>query len=253
MIVNDPFVTPFVERQLSLSGAKAPEGRFPAYMRVDFRAGKSNDVQFTFGSGIYADDKQKIIKLNIPAFSFAVLAKQAEEVGSKDPGFEYRGLKINGIRPRKPGDDSKGIPTGWDGTVFIGKDSQGVCYICAMSKNVNKIKIPFAPDPKFVSMVDVRTNEPASLADVSLDFSAGWARTVMPIVSQLLVNHPYDFRTKDGGGDNGKFAGKNGNGGWQDRPSGGQQGQQRQQQAPANDMAFLDMGNGNSFDDDVMM
>lgn len=264
-VIRDKLLTPFIERQLSLTGAKAPEGRFPCYMKVEFKEKNNNRITLHFGSGIYGEDqRQKTISLDVPAYTFGVLCQQARQIATQPPGFEFRGHKINGIRQKRPGDQTKGPATGWDGTVFIGKDSQGVCYICAMAKGVNKIKTPFLPDAQFVSMVDVRTNEPASPADVSCDYSFAWGQTLEPIVGHLLVNHPFDFRAE------GKYAEKNQGGGWKDRNGGGgyqnnngggQGGYQRQQQnnhqqGGGDDMSFLDTGTsggGDSFDNDIPM
>lgn len=249
-IKRDKLLTPFVERNLRLTGSRLPNAKFDSFLAVEFKENNDNKITLFAASGQYNEDnKQKSANLHLEAYSFALLCKQAEKISSQAPGFEFRGIKVNGVRKKRPGDDTKGPAHGWDGTVFIGKDQEGVCYICVMNTTVGKLKFPFRPS-NWSSLVNVRTNEPASAADVSCDYAEAWSAMLLPIVATLLVNHPYDWqagREKPNGGGWGGNGGQGG-GGWN---KGGQGG--GQQKAP--DMSFLDApaGGGDSFDSDIPM
>lgn len=191
---RDRLLTPFIERNLQLKGNRLPDARYDPSLSVEFEEENDNKITLIAWSGLPGEDgRQTPIKLNVEAYSFALLAKQAEKVSGIAPGTEFRGIKINGVRKKKPGDDSKGLSMGVDGTVFIGKDQQEVCYICIMARGVPKLKFPFRPS-NWSEMVDVRTMEPAPLSLVSQDYAEAWSAMVLPIATSLLIAHPYDWK-----------------------------------------------------------
>lgn len=237
---RDRLLTPFIERNLALKGQKLPEARYEPSLTIEFEEENDNKVTFLAWSGLPGEDgRQTPLKLNVEAYSFAVLARQAEKVSGIAAGTEFRGIKVNGVRKKKPGDDSKGLSMGWDGTIFIGKDAQEVCYICLMAKGVPKLKFPFRPS-NWSQMVDVRTNEPAPLSLVSQDYAEAWAAIVLPIATALLIQHPYDWKAaKEDRSERGTGNSSGGNDqSWKNKPK---------PAAPAANDGF----DGNGFDDDI--
>lgn len=244
---RDRLLTPFIERNLQLQGNKLPEAKYPPSFAVEFREENDNKISIICWSGLPGEDgRQTPIQLHMEAYSFAVLAKQAEKASTLATGTEFRGIKVNGVRKKRPGDENKGPGMGWDGTIFVGKDQQDCCYVCVMTKGQPKLKFIFKPS-NWSTMVDVRTNEPAALSLVSQDYAEAWAAIVLPIASQLLINHPYDWKAareaRDGGSQ------QQSNDSWKDKP--------RNQSAPKprvdDDMAFLGApaGGTDSFDEDI--
>lgn len=237
---RDRLLTPFIERNLQLRGQQLPEARYEPTLSVEFEEENDNKVTLIAWSGLPGEDgRQTPIKLNVEAYSFALLGKQAEKVSGIAAGTEFRGIKINGVRKKKQGDTSKGLSMGVDGTVFIGKDQQEVCYICIMVRGMPKLKFPFRPS-NWSEMVDVRTMEPAPLSLVSQDYAEAWAAIVLPIATSLLIKYPYDWKAakedRDARG-TGNDSGRNNND-WKNKPK----------PAP---QAANDGFDGGGFDDDI--
>lgn len=192
---RDRLLTPFVERNLQLQGNKLPDAKYPPSFQFEFDPEGDNKIGVTVWSGVPGEDgRQAPIRCSLEAYALSCLANYAEKAPAMAEGTESRGVKVNGIRKKRPGDESKLPSKGWDATLFVGKDQQGVCYLSVMAKGHPKLKFPFKPS-MWTESVNVRTGEPATPAEVSADYAEAWARIIMPIAMHLLCNHPYDWKS----------------------------------------------------------
>lgn len=224
---RDKLLTPFVERLLQLQGNRLPEGKRDPSLGFEFdpEGTGANKVSMIVWPGATGEDgRQTPIRMHLEPFALSCLANYAAKAPAMESGTESLGIKVKGPRKKRPGDETRGPAMGWDGTVFVGKDQQGVCYICVMAKGMPKLKFPFRPS-NWTDMVNVRTNEPATPADISMDYAEAWSGILLPIAAQLLVNHPYDWKAnapqRDSGGGGGYQRGGGGN---REYSQGGQQG-----------------------------
>lgn len=243
---RDRLLTPFIERNLQLVGNRLPEGKNDPSLGFEFDPENNNKLTCIVWSGVPGDEGRQVpIRMHMEAYAVTALALYASRASSMAAGTESLGIKVKGLRKKAPGNENKGTNMGWDGTLFVGKDQQNVCYICVMAKGHGKLKFPFKPS-NWTDMINVRTNEPATLAEVSADYSEAWANFIGPVAAALLVNHPYDWKAgredRQSGGNGGNNNNRNNGGGGNGNRGGG-------------DMSFLDndKGGGNSFDDDIPM
>lgn len=229
--------TALIEYRLRLQGDKVPEGRKPPSLVI--QVDNKNQVIIRCDTGIFGADQQQVsIAGKMGAYEFGILQIQAENIHKQEPGFQYRALRLYGPRKKRtPNDAGKGI----DAVVIIGKDQQGNCYISCMRKDPPHIRFIFKPG-QYAEMVDLKSNQPVPLNEVSDWYSQAWAKTLAPLVAYALNTKVYDFRNDperqtnggyqqrggQGGGGGGGYNNNNGGGGGGYGQGGGQQ-----QSAPA--------------------
>jgi hypothetical protein len=223
--------TALIEYRLRLLADRLPECRKDPSFQINVN--QKNEVVVSCNTGIFgADGKMVAITAKVSAFEFGMMVLYAEQIHTKEPGFQFPLVRCYGPRKRQPG--QQGPARGIDAGILVGKDANGVAYISLVRKDPPHIKFNFRPG-NMADLVDAKTNQPCPLAEISNYYSQAWAKVLSPLVTYVLSTKVYDFRedaNNNSGGNNNYQQNNNGGGNYQQPQNNNNGYQNGQQQAP---------------------